>query len=140
MLKNFTVIEINKETPTPAIIIEATKLRLTRGSVETLGYAPFVRFLFDASTKCVAVQVTTDKDKQHLPFSKPEEKQKALAVICRNSELLEYIWGMMPEWTREVKYKANGIFSKEDQAIIFDLKKAQSYTRRSKKASGADEE
>ena len=140
MLKNFTVIEINKETPTPAIIIGTAKLRLTRGSVETLGYAPFVRFLFDPSTKCVAVQVTSEKDKQRLQFSKPKEKQKALAVICRNSELLEYIWAMMPEWTQGGKYKANGVFSKEDQAIIFDLKKAQSYTRRSKKDSGAAEE
>lgn len=140
MLKNFTVIEINKETPTPAIIIETAKLRLTRGSVETLGCAPFVRFLFDPTTKCVAVQVTSEKDKQRLPFSKPKEKQKALAVICRNSELLECIWAMMPEWTQGGKYKANGIFSKEDQAIIFDLKKAQNYTRRSKKDSGAAEE
>ncbi|MGI5906877.1 MAG: hypothetical protein ACOX85_11635 [Candidatus Pararuminococcus gallinarum] len=140
MLKNFTVIEIVKEIHTPSLIVESSKLRLTRGTVEALEYTPFVQFLFDAESKMLAVQVTTEKNKQGIRFSKPKQDQKALAVVCRNEELLSYIWGMMPEWERNLKYKTDGVYSKDDKAVIFDLKAAQPYVRRSKKNSEEEDE
>lgn len=132
MLKNFTVIEIVKEIPTPALIVERNKLRHTRGTVEALEYAPYVHYLLDAKGKRVAIQVTTEKDKQGIKFSKPKEEQKTLAVLCQNAELVGYIRGMMPEWKPEAKYRVEGVYSKTDKAVIFDLKEAVPYTRRSK--------
>lgn len=140
MLKNFTVIEIVKEIHTPSIIVESGKLRLTRGTVEALEYAPFVQFLFDVESKALAVQVTAEKNKQSVRFSRPKQEQKALAVVCRNEELMSYIWGMMPEWEHNCKYKTDGVYSKDDKAVIFDLKAAQPYVRRSKKNSEEEDD
>ena len=140
MLRNFTVIDIVKEIHTPSLIVESSKLRLTRGTVEALEYTPFVQFLFDAESRMLAVQMTSEKNKQGVRFSKPKQDQKALAVVCRNEELMSYIWGMMPEWDRYLKYKTDGVYSKDDKAVIFDLKAAQPYVRRSKKAPEEEDE
>ena len=47
---------------------------------------------------------------------------------------------MMPEWECNRKYKTDGVYSKDDKAVIFDLKAAQPYVRRSKKNSEEEDE
>ncbi len=129
MLKNFTVIEVTKKIPTPWLIIEPARLRHTRGTVEALEYAPFVHYLVDAKDKRLAVQVSKEKDKQALRFSKPQEEQKALAVLVQNAELMETIHNLCPDLEAGGKYRVAGTYSKEDKAVIFDLKKLEPYVR-----------
>ena len=130
MLKDFTVIEITKQVANMILIVEPTKLRHTRGIVEALEYAPYVRYLLDRDGKRLAIQVATGKDKQAVKFSKSEKEQGAKAVLYQNAELLTLIRGIMPEWDPEKKYSVAGTYSKNDKAIIFDLWRAKPYIRR----------
>lgn len=136
MLSKFEVIEVVKHVPPMSLIIEPTKLRQTRGIVEALEYAPYVRYLLDGSTKRLAIQVTTAKDPQKVAFSKEPQEQKALAVLYQNATLVGTIRGLMPEWDPAKKYKVPGTYSKADKAIIFDLKKGVQYARGERKKKG----
>jgi hypothetical protein len=127
MLENFTVIEIVKQVGPLVLIIEPTKLRQTKGVVEALEYAPLVRYLLDKDEKRLAIQIAKDKDPQAVRFSKPKEEQKSIAVLYQNAELLAIIRGVMPEWNADSKYSVTGVYSKNDKAVIFDLKKAEPY-------------
>ena len=129
MLKNFTVIEVTKKIPTPCLIVEPARLRHTRGTVEALEYAPFVHYLVDPKEKRLAIQVCKEKDKQAVRFSKPQEQQKALAVLVQNAELMDTIHNLCPELDPGVKYRVQGTYSKEDKAVIFNLKELEPYTR-----------
>ena len=62
-------------------------------------------------------------------MSKPKEKQKA-AILIQNEIMMAVVWDMMPEWNRETKYIITGTYSKEDKAIIFNLKTAVPYERK----------
>lgn len=130
MLKNFEVIEITKKVSPLTLILESNKMRFTKGIVEALEYAPLVRFLIDRQNKRLAVQITGEKDTQKAGFSKPEADQKGKAVLLQNADLLALVRGIMPEWDPQQKYSVNGVYSKGDKAVIFDLKKAEQYSRR----------
>ena len=130
MLKDFTIIEIVKQVGPLTLIIEPNKLRFVKSVVEALEYTPFVRYLVDGNGKRIAVQLCTEKEPQAVKFSKPQAEQGAHAVLYQNSDLVAIIRGLMPEWNSEAKYGINGVYSKADKAVIFDLKEAEEYTRR----------
>ena len=136
MLSKFEVIEIVKHVPPMSLIIEPNKLRQTRGIVEALEYAPYVRYLLDASGKKMAIQVVSEKEPQKVPFSKEPKEQGAFAVLYQNATLVSTIRGLMPEWDPNKKYKVPGIYSKADKAVIFDLKKGVPYARGERKKKG----
>lgn len=129
MLKNFEVIEIVKQVAPMELIIEPTKLRQTRGIVEALEYAPYVRFLLDHKGKKLAIQITNEKDPQKIKFSKPLAEQGQKAVLFQNTDLVAVIRALMPEWKPEMKYKVSGVYSKTDKAVVFDLTTAEEYER-----------
>ena len=129
MLKNFEVIEIVKTVPHMDLIIEPNKLRQTRGIVEALEYAPYVRYLLDHKGKKLAIQITNEKDPQKIKFSKPMAEQGQKAVLYQNADLVAVIRALMPEWDAEMKYKVSGVYSKTDKAVIFDLTTAEEYAR-----------
>lgn len=139
MLSKFEVIEVVKHVPPMSLIIEPTKLRQTRGIVEALEYAPYVRYLLDGSTKRLAIQITTEKDPQKVAFSKEQQEQGALAVLYQNATLVGTIRSLMPEWDPSKKYKVPGTYSKADKAIIFELKKGVPYARGERKKKGQTE-
>jgi len=129
MLKNFEVIEIVKQVAPMVLIIEDNKLRQTRGIVEALEFAPYVRYLMDRKGKQLAIQVTNDKDPQKIKFSRPAAEQGQKATLYQNADMVAVIRGMMPNWQEGVKYQVNGVYSKTDKAVIFDLTAAQEYRR-----------
>lgn len=130
MLKDFTVIEIVKQVGPLVVIIEPTKLRFVKAVVEALEFTPFVRYLVDNKGKRIAVQLCKEKETQAVKFSKPQAEQGAKAVLYQNAELVTLIRGLMPEWEEGKKYSIEGVYSKADKAVIFDLKEATEYTRR----------
>ena len=134
MLDNFKVIEITKTTEPACVIIEDNKMRFTKPVAIELGYPAFVRVLMDDAGQRIALQVAKGNESNVIKFSGDKENQKT-SIVYQNAVMLDLIRAMMPSWEKGVKYSAKGILSKEDKAIVFDLKSAEVYQRFSRKAS-----
>ena len=134
MLDNFRVIEITKTTEPACVIIEDNKMRFTKPVAIELGYPAFVRVLMDDAGQRIAVQVAKGNESNVIKFSGDKETQKT-SIVYQNAVMLDLIRAMMASWEKGVKYSAKGILSKEDKAIVFDLKSAEVYQRFSRKAS-----
>lgn len=130
MLKDFTVIEIVKTLGPLTVIIEPNKLRFVKSVVEAMEYTPYVHYLIDNKGKRFAIQLCKEKEVQAVPFSKPVAEQGAKAVLYQNQELVSVIRSLMPDWNAEMKYSVNGVYSKADKAVVFNLQEAEEYSRR----------
>ena len=132
MLENFKVIEITKTTEPPCVIIEDNKLRFTKPVAIELGYPAFVRVLLDDTGQRLAIQVARGNESNVIKFSGDKETQK-VSILYQNAVMVDLIRAVMPSWEKGVKYRARGVLSKEDKAIVFDLKTAETYQRFKKK-------
>lgn len=134
MLDNFKVIEITKTTEPACVIIEDNKMRFTKPVAIELGYPGFVRVLLDDAGQRIAIQVAKGNESNVIKFSQDKETQKA-SIIYQNAVMVDLIRAVMPSWEKGVKYRAKGVLSKEDKAIVFDLKSAEVYERFARKAT-----
>lgn len=132
MLENFKVIEITKTTEPACVIIEDNKMRFTKPVAIELGYPGYVRVLMDEAGKRIAIQVAKGNESNVIKFSADKDNQKS-SIIYQNVIMVDLIRSMMPSWEKGVKYRAKGILSKEDKAIVFDLKTAEVYERFARK-------
>ena len=120
MLDNFKVIEITKATEPACVIIEDNKMRFTKSVIIELGYPSYVRILLDDAGQRMAIQVAKGNESNVIKF-------------YQNAVMLDLIRGVMPSWKAGTKYRARGVLSKEDKAVVFDLKTAEVYQRFTKK-------
>lgn len=132
MLDNFKVIEVTKVSEPSAVIIEDNKLRFTKSAIIELGYPPYVRLLLDDAGQRMAIQVAKGNESNVIKFSDDKEKQNT-SITFQNTVMVELIRSVMPSWVKGTKYRAKGILSKEDKAVVFDLKSAEAYQRFHKK-------
>ena len=132
MLENFKVIEITKTTEPACVIIEDNKMRFTKPVAIELGYPGYVRVLMDDAVKRIAIQVAKGNESNVIKFSADKDNQKS-SIIYQNVIMVDLIRSMMPSWEKGVKYRAKGVLSKEDKAIVFDLKTAEVYERFARK-------
>lgn len=139
LTKEFEVIEVRKKVPPLYLIIEPTKLRQTRGIVEALECAPYVRYLLDSKHGRLAIQVATDKDAQRMRFAKKGQQMKATTILCQNAKLVGMIRDCMSGWAPDERYIIRGQYSKNDKAVIFDLHEAEIYGGRKKRKSAGEE-
>ena len=134
MLENFKVIEVTKTTEPACVIIEDNKMRFTKPVAVELGYPAFIRVLLDDAGQRMAIQTAKGNESNVIKFSKDKDAQKA-SIVYQNTVMVDLIRAVMPSWQNGVKYRAKGVLSKEDKAIVFDLKTAEPYERFSRKAS-----
>ena len=132
MLDNFKVIEITKATEPACVIIEDNKMRFTKSVIIELGYPSYVRILLDDAGQRMAIQVAKGNESNVIKFSEDKDKQKT-SIVYQNAVMLDLIRGVMPSWKAGTKYLARGVLSKEDKAVVFDLKTAEVYQRFTKK-------
>lgn len=134
LLDNFKVIEITKTTEPSCVIIEDNKMRFTKAAAIELGYPAFIRVLLDDAGQRIAIQVAKGNESNVVKFSADKENQKN-SIIYQNTVMVDLIRGVMPFWQKGVKYCAKGTLSKEDKAIVFDLKTAEVYERFKRKVT-----
>lgn len=132
MLDNFRVIEITKTTEPACVIIEDNKMRFTKPVAIELGYPAFIRILLDDAGQRLAIQVAKGNESNVVKFSSDKDSQKT-SIVYQNAVMVDLIRAVMPSWEKGVKYRAKGILSKEDKAIVFDLKSAEVYQRFNRK-------
>ena len=86
----------------------------------------------DDAGKRIAIQVAKGNESNVIKFSADKDNQKS-SIIYQNVIMVDLIRSMMPSWEKGVKYRAKGVLSKEDKAIVFDLKTAEVYERFARK-------
>ncbi len=131
LLDNFRVIEVTKAAEPSYVIIEDNKMRFTKSCAVELGFPPFIRVLLDDQGQRMAIQVAKGNESNVIKFSADKENQTK-AILFQNAVMVDLIRGIMPDWEKGKKYRAKGVFSKDDKAIVFDLKTAEPYERRKK--------
>ncbi len=139
MLDNFKVIEITKATEPACVIFEDNKMRFTKAVAIELGNPQFVRLLMDADGKRIAIQVAKGNESNVIKFVQEKDKEpNNKSVIYQNVVIVDMIRTMMPSWEKGKKYFVKGVVSREDKAIVFNLKTGEQYTRFTKKTEGDD--
>lgn len=128
MLDNFKVIEITKTTEPACVIIEDNKMRFTKPVAIELGYPAYIRVLLDDAGQRIAIQAAKGNESNVVKFSGDKDSQKT-SIVYQNAVMVDLIRAVMPSWDKGVKYRAKGTLSKEDKAIVFDLKTAEVYER-----------
>lgn len=128
MLDNFKVIEITKTTEPACVIIEDNKMRFTKPVAIELGYPAYIRVLLDDAGQRIAIQAAKGNESNVVKFSGDKDSQKT-SIVYQNAVMVDLIRAVMLSWEKGVKYRAKGTLSKEDKAIVFDLKTAEVYER-----------
>lgn len=133
LLDNFKVIEVTKATEPACVIIEDNKMRFTKSVAIELGYPAFIRVLLDDAGQRLAIQVAKGNESNVVKFSADKDSQKT-SILFQNAVMVDLIRSVMPSWEKGVKYRVKGVLSKEDKAIVFDLKSGEVYQRFSRKS------
>lgn len=92
-----------------------------------LGEPEYVRFLINAETRQVALQVCEADDKNATVFYRPKASG-ALSVRWNARDLLNTLERIMGWNLKDASYRADGVLLRDERAIVFDLSKATTLT------------
>ncbi len=123
MLKGFEV--VNLTIGSPYISITKNGVTFNKASIVKLGKPACVKLLMNKSDKMIAVQSCNDLDENATAFYKPK-KSGLITVRWNNGELINTISRLMSWNLNEDGYRIDGDFLDEENAMVFDLKKAKS--------------
>lgn len=120
MLEGFK--QYNMTIGTASASITENGIAFSKTTVVKMDKVPFVKLFIDETSKRIAIQKAKEDDDGSISFY---NNQKIIAVRWNNKELLKTIAKMMDwELTGNV-YRVDGDYFTEDEAMIFDLKKAE---------------
>ena len=91
----------------------------------------YVHFLLNANEKQIAIQKCDENDESQILFFRDGSNWKN-GVRINNRELQQMIARMMGWDLDSYNYRADGIYSADDNAMIFDLKSARKFNKRRK--------
>ena len=94
----------------------------------------FVVFFLNSNEKQIAIQKCDETDEDKVPFFREGANWKN-GVRVNNRELQQIISQMMNWDLGNYNYRADGIYSDKDDAMIFDLKTARKFNKRRKEQS-----
>ena len=121
LLDGFTAFDFTEGVPYVSFTLNG--ITFNKSVTIKLGEPEYVRFLINPETKQVAVQVCTQNDKNSTVFYRPKASG-AMSVRWNARDLINTIERIMDWDLKKVSYRTDGILSREDNAIIFDLSKA----------------
>ncbi len=91
----------------------------------------YVTFLLNADEQQIAIQKCDDKEEDKISFFREGSNWKN-GVRINNRELQQMIARMMCWDLDAYNYRADGIYSDNDDAMIFNLKSARKFNKRRK--------
>ena len=121
MLDNFRAFDFSEGVP--QISVTRNGLTFNQGVVKKLGCAPRVRLLIDDENQQIALQICAENAPNSAEFYKPK-KSGAYSVRWNGRDLLNTISDLMGWDLEKHGYRTNGTFLRDEQAMLFDLKKA----------------
>lgn len=121
MLEGFE--KVNLAIGMISVSISANGVSFSKSAVVRMGKCKYVTFYIDFKEKRIAIQKSSEGEEGAIKFY---GGQKIVTVRWNNKELLKTI-SLMMGWQLDkgIVYKADGEYLAENQAIIFDLKKAR---------------
>ena len=94
----------------------------------------YVIFLLNANEQQIAIQECGDDEEDKISFFRDGTNWKN-GVRINNRELQQIIARMMSWDLDKYNYRADGVYSGNDHAMIFDLKNARTFNKRRKRQS-----
>lgn len=120
MLEGFK--QYNMTIGTASVSITENGIAFSKTTIVKMDKVPYVKLFIDEGNKRIAIQKANKDDEGAINFY---SNQKIISVRWNNKELLKTIARMM-EWELSGNvYKVDGDYIAEDEAMIFDLKKAE---------------
>lgn len=114
----------------PYVSITKNGLTFNKGVMKKLGYPQYVVLLMDKETQRIAIQKCSSDTDKAIAFYKgdnDEDANKILSVRWNSKDLMSTVKAMM-DWDLTIdSYKAYGEMLEEEDAMIFDLSKAERF-------------
>ena len=121
LLDGFTAFDFTEGVP--YVSFTQNGITFNKSVTIKLGEPEYARFLINPETKQVAIQACTQNDNHSTIFYRPKASG-AMSVRWNARDLINTIERIMDWDLKKVSYRTDGILSREDNAIIFDLSKA----------------
>ena len=124
MFEDFSVFNFSEGLPT--LSVTKNGITFSKGVVMKMGYPEFVILLIDKAGKRIAVKACNKNDENAAQFCTAEKKEKnaVLSVRWNSKDLLSTVSSMMNWDLKAESYKVEGLFIEEENAVLFDIKKA----------------
>lgn len=114
--------QYNMTIGTASVSVTENGIAFSKTTVVKMGKVPYVKFFIDEEQKRIAIQKAKKDEDGAISFY---NNQKVISVRWNNKELLKTLEKMM-EWELAGNvYKVDGDYIPEEEAMIFDLKKAE---------------
>ena len=120
MLEGFK--QYNMTIGTASVSITENGIAFSKTTIVKMDKVPYVKLFIDEGNKRIAIQKANKEDEGVINFY---SNQKIVSVRWNNKELLKTIARMMDWELSGNVYKVDGDYIAEDEAMIFDLKKAE---------------
>lgn len=120
MLEGFK--QYNMTIGTASVSITENGIAFSKTTIVKMDKVPYVKLYIDEGNKRIAIQKASKEDEGAINFY---SNQKIVSVRWNNKELLKTIARMMDWGLSGNVYKVDGDYIAEDEAMIFDLKKAE---------------
>lgn len=121
ILSSFTPFNFNEGVPYASITING--ISFNKSVMLKLNCPEYVVLLIDYATKRIAIQCCASTYPNAVPFYK-KEKGNATWIRWNGKDLLNTLQVMMGWDLNNASYKVDGVFLKEENAVLFDLNKA----------------
>lgn len=107
---------------TSSVSISVNGVAFSKAAVVRMNKCEYVTFYIDSINKRIAIQKSSENEDGAIRFYRG---QKNVSVRWNSKELLKTIFSMMGwKYQKGIVYKADGEYSPNNNAMIFDLKKA----------------
>ncbi len=114
----------NFQEGVPYVSVTTYGVTFNKSVIMKLDYPEYVVLLFDDKTRQIAIQSCNAEEPNATTFYK-EKKSNVLSVRWNGKDLLNTIGSMMDWNLSKCGYRIEGVFLKEEQAMLFDLNKAK---------------
>lgn len=120
---NLEVIDLSTNS-TPDIFINQGGVSFSKRILEDLNYPQFVQFGVDAPKKIFAIRVCKGTEVKATAFSKPKSEQ-ASPLSISNKNLREVMISLIPDFSRDMRYKITGEYDSANRVMYFDMTTAK---------------
>ncbi len=132
MLSGFTKVQILQGSS--FMLITNNGINFNGNVVFHMQKTKYVIFLLNTTDQQIAIQKCDDEEDGKILFFRDGTNWRN-GVRINNRELQQMIARMMSRDLDKYNYRADGVYSDDDHAMIFDLKNARSFNKRRKQQS-----
>ncbi|MBR2732909.1 MAG: hypothetical protein IKD80_01495 [Selenomonadaceae bacterium] len=132
MLSGFTKVQILQGSS--FMLITNNGINFNGNVVFHMQKTKYVIFLLNTTDQQIAIQKCDDEEDGKILFFRDGTNWRN-GVRINNRELQQMIARMMSRDLDKYNYRADGVYSDDDHAMIFNLKNARSFNKRRKQQS-----